>query len=187
MCDLKRVLILLFIVTMLAACDGGPGDGGDQNLDANVTATEPAAATTVPTPTPEGTEDPDEGLIFDALTLTRSGGPSHTTQTITVLGNGALLVDGILLGSVAQEVLISLDNQLDAMGFFRLESQYGPGQARQDTFRYVIAVERGGASGQVETVDGFVPTSIQRLIDELSGLTPTGPAPAATDDPAALP
>lgn len=183
MCNDKRVFILILLVTLimlLAACNGGAGDS--VNPGGNATAVEADIPTAVPTPTPEGTEDPSEELIFNVLTLTRSGGPGNTTRTITVLDNGALLIDGALLGSITQEVIIGLDDQLDAMGFFRLESQYGPGQADRDTFTYTLFVERDGASGQVQTVDGYVPESIQRLIDELSNLTPTGPAPAPTSE-----
>ncbi len=178
--DCKRTLAMAAIIVASAACTAQPVSTPSPTL----TPTEGPPPTPLPTPTPEGTEDPDEGLIFDELTLTRMGGPGNETHTFTVLGNGALVIDGELLGSVAVETVHDLDAQLDAMGFFRLDSHYGPAQARRDTFRYEIFMSRQGMEASVSTVDGYVPPSLQRLIDTLQGLTPVDlpPPPTAASD-----
>ena len=170
-------LLCLIALLVLAAC--GP-QSSDTATQSNVTPTEGPSPTPPPTETPQGTEDPNAGLTFDVLTLTRTGGPNNETTEVTVLGNGALLIDGALVGSVAPETVASLDDQLNRMGFFRLDTRYGPAEPRPETFVYALTVERAGGSNTVTTMDGFVPESIQRLIEQVMALEPVGPAPAAT-------
>jgi hypothetical protein len=179
---LRRLALLAIVLILLAACAQPPADT-TPGLRLNATYTPEPTATDPATPTPLGTEDPSEGLTFDVLTLERSGGLTNETRTWTVLGNGALLINGNLLGSIAQEVVLDLDLQLDQMGFFRLETHYGPDQPRPDTYAYALTVVRGGSEGTITTVDGSVPPSIRRLIDQLMALTPTGLPPEPTVDP----
>ncbi len=184
MAQTVRLLALVLILCLAAACVEQPGPGNGAALLASVTPTAGPSPTAPPTQTPEGTEDPDEGLTFDVLTLVRSGGIAGERRAVTVLSNGALLVDGVLAGGVAPEVVSAFDAQIDRMGFFRLQSHYGPVEAQPDTYSYRLTVQRGGMSATVTTVDGAVPLSLQRLIDDLLALTPSGPAPDPTADPA---
>jgi len=178
----RRLALLCVLLVLLAACAHPPAESGP-GLLLPATSTPEPTATDPATPTPLGTEDPNEGLTFDTLTVERSGGLAGETHTWTVLGNGALLIDGSLVGSIAPEIVLDLDLQLDQMGFFRLESHYGPDLPRPDTYAYALIVARGGSEGMVTSVDGSVPSSIQRLFDQVMALTPTGPAPEPTVDP----
>ncbi len=178
----RRLALLSILLVVLAACAQPPA-GTPSGLLLNATYTPEPTATDPATPTPLGTEDPNEGLTFDSLTVERSGGLAGGTRTWTVLGNGALLIDGSLVGSIAPEIVLDLDLQIDQMGFFRLESHYGPDQPRPDTYAYTLTVARGGGESTVTSVDGAVPSSIQRLLDQVMALTPTGPAPEPTVDP----
>lgn len=184
---MQRLLAVGVIAFVLAGCGTGqpqePQPPQENSVLLDITPVEEASPTPLPTPTPEGTEDPDEGLIFDELTLVRTGGVAGETRTVTVLGNGALLINGELVGSVAPETVTALDDQLDAMGFFRLESHYGPNEPRPDTFSYEITVTRNEASGSVTTVDGFIPPSLEQLINDLLALSPAGSPPDPTTDP----
>ena len=176
----RAALVSLIALLLLAACGPQPRDNAALP---NVTPTDGPSPTPPPTETPLGTEDPDVGLVFDVLTLTRTGGLDNTTHTVTVLSNSALLIDGALLGSVAPEVVLDLDDQLDRMGFFRLNTHYGPTEPRPDTYSYALRVERAGASVTVTTMDGFIPESMQPLFAQVLALEPSGPAPAATATP----
>lgn len=180
------VALLSVGLVILAGC-GGPGDAATDapGLLPGITPTDGNTPAPPPTFTPEGTEDPDEGLIFDELTLTRTGGVAGTTTTITVLGNGALLIDGVLVGGVLEETVLDLDAQLDRMGFFRLDSHYGPAHPSADTFAYEITMQRGGMDATVGTVDGGIPDSLNRLIIDLLALEPVAPAPNPTTEPGA--
>jgi hypothetical protein len=180
-----RLVVPLLLVGLLTACatPQAPATQPGGNALLAVTVTPDTPPTPVHTPTPLGTEDPNEGLLFDELTLTRTGGIAGTTYTITVLRNGALLVDGQLLGSVPEETVIDLDRQLDEMGFFRLQSRYGPIQAGADTFEYQMFVSRDSSMMTVQTVDNHIPQSLQRLFDDLLALEPVGPPPEATPLP----
>ncbi len=177
----RRALLLTAILLLgLAACGQPPAPTGGDRPALLAAPTEGPTATPVPTPTPLGTEDPSENVIFDELTVIRSGGILGQEHTVTVLGDGALIIDGAAVGSVGENVLFAFNDQIKAMGFFRLESHYGPIAPGADTFAYEIRVQRDGASQSVTTVDGHIPASLQRLIGDLFALQPTGPAPAAT-------
>ena len=185
---LRTALLLSLIGLFLVGCGTTPPAENTLAAQPNVSATDERVLTPQPTPTPLGTEDPDEGLIFDSLTLTRSGGLADEDLTITVVGsNGAVLRDGVVVGSIPQEVVTDLDNHLDRMGFFRLEARYGPSAPRPDTYSYEITMQRNGASMTVTTMDGFVPESLQTLIQVLLTLDTSGPIPEPTTDPFAPP
>ncbi|MBN1965941.1 MAG: hypothetical protein JW910_14920 [Anaerolineae bacterium] len=169
-----RVMLLSLAVLVLAAC----GSGETPTPTSGPTDAVPAAS-----PTPLGTEDPDEGLIFDELTVTRTGGIAGTTHTVSVLGNGALLIDRALVGSVDEATVVLLDRRLDIMGFFRLDAMYGPPSGQPDTFSYVIRVLRNSAENEVHTIDGYVPEALEQLITAVFALTPSGPIPEPTVDP----
>jgi hypothetical protein len=112
------------------------------------------------------TEDPNAGLVFDSLTLERTGGISGERLTVQVLSNGSVLRNGAA-STISADQVTQIDALLDRMNFFQMQGVFTAPGAGADLFTYAITAERAGAVRTITAQDGLIPPELQMLITVL--------------------
>lgn len=186
---MRRLIPLILTGLLLAACGTtppaatlGPSAGTPQAAATVVTtgltpgappATEgPRQYTTDQPPLPApgtivaATEDPNAGLVFDSLTMERTGGIAGELLTVQVLSNGSVFRNGAA-SAISADQVTQIDGLLDQMNFFQMQGVFTAPGAGADLFTYAITVERAGASRTVTAQDGLIPPELQALITAL--------------------
>ncbi len=112
------------------------------------------------------TEDPDIALIFDRITLTRTGGPTGEILEIELHSDGTVSRNGAT-GAVTYERIIAIDDIIDELNFFGMQGALiGPG-GDDEVYRYTIRVYRGDSDRMVTAEDGYIPREFQRLLSTI--------------------
>lgn len=186
---MRRLIMLVLTGLLLAACGttppeatSGPSAEATQSAVTNNTtgltpgappATEgPRQYTTDQPPLPApgtivaATEDPNAGLVFDSLTLERTGGISGERLTVQVLSNGSVLRNGAA-STISADQVTQIDALLDRMNFFQMQGVFTAPGAGADLFTYAITAERAGAVRTITAQDGLIPPELQTLITVL--------------------
>lgn len=194
----RNALLCLVCLIVLAACGGGEqptaapqGDTGttpvvvsttDPNLVPAITITPSQrefATGEAPLPIP-GTlvppvaEDPEIGLVFDMVLLSRTGGAAGIPLTVQIMGDGTVTRDGTVTSITPDQVKL-IDDALDAFNFFGVEGVFeAPGRG-EEVYHYELTVDRNGASKTIRADDGLIPPELAQIIALISAVG----APAA--------
>ncbi len=186
---MRRLIPLILIGLLLAGCGTPPpptAPGSSSGTPQPVTTVNTTGLTPGAPPATEGprqyttdqpplpvpgtiiavTEDPNAGLVFDSLTMERTGGIAGELLTVQVLSNGSVFRNGSA-STISGDQVMEIDSMLDQMNFFRMQGVFTAPGAGAELFTYAITVERAGASRTVTAQDGLIPPELQALITVL--------------------
>lgn len=112
------------------------------------------------------TEDPNAGLIFDRVRLTRSGGPrSEEGVVLEIFQNGSYTRNGAS-GSISQQEVARLDALLDEINFFGLQGNMLGPSGEDPAYRFTLTVVRGADERTIQSQDGWMPQAYIQLLAE---------------------
>lgn len=191
-----KYVVLLTLAVFLAACGGGaPAPTATIEIEPtdepSLPTLEPLTGTDDQTITPfatiEGelpmplpgtlvapaTEDPNAGIPFTTLLLTRTGGPviegADTTLNIEIQDTGVMMHNNTEK-QISQDGLDRINMLIREMNFFGAQNAFmpelpltGPGE----DFLYMITVERAGQERSITALEGYMPDELQSLIAEV--------------------
>ncbi len=112
--------------------------------------------------------DENMGAVFDRIIFVRTGGgPDSSFYQLNLNQDGSYQLNSETLGQVDSATVINLDNILDDINFFGINTiMLGPAP-ETDKYRYTITVERGDDELTIRAEDGFTPQPFQKLISAL--------------------
>jgi hypothetical protein len=115
--------------------------------------------------------DENMGAVFDRIVFTRTGGGDNAPVYLLKLKqDGTYELNRESLGQVDNATVIHIDDILDEINFFGINTpMQGPG-AESAKYRYAITVERGGDELTLRAEDGFIPQEVMPLFGALMGV-----------------
>lgn len=124
-------------------------------------------------PTPIEPEDTDKGraVMGDAVIIyQRSGGFAGVHEQWTVYPDGRIVATDGREWQVTPEQVEQLLAEIEALGFFEMNSRYMPLNTCCDRFTYEITVHHGDRVNTVTTIDAApdAPPELWHVIDEIS-------------------
>jgi hypothetical protein len=102
----------------------------------------------------------------------RSGGFAGVSEQWTIYPDGRITASDGRTGQVTVQQVEQLLSDIEALGFFELDSRYMPANTCCDRFTYEITARRGDRMHTVTTMDGTpnTPAELQQVITEISRL-----------------
>lgn len=115
--------------------------------------------------------DENMGAVFDRIVFTRTGGGDNAPVYLLKLKqDGTYELNRDTLGQVGNATVINIDDILDEINFFGINTpMLGPG-GESAKYRYAITVERGGDELTLRAEDGFIPQEVMPLLGALMGV-----------------
>lgn len=171
----------------------GFGIGDEDESDNSVVIVTPQAQVsgdTVPLP---GTlvfdpEYVDENIdaVFDRIIFVRTGGgESSAFYELILMQDGSYELNREIFGQVDVATVASIDNLLDELNFFGINTPMLGAVPDTDKFRYAITVERSGDELTIRAEDGFIPQEFLRLISALMNVVLNANSTALVTTPSA--
>lgn len=151
---MKRNWLCMLMAGLLAACGLPPG------------AATPTQGDAVPL---------EDGAV---IVFKREGGIAGVSEAWRVYPDGRVMADGAQPNHVAPEEVALLLSEIEALGFFKMNSAYGQSSQCADCFYYTLTVAVGEKTKTVETVDAAsdAPPELQQVLEKvsawLSGVAP---------------
>lgn len=166
--------------------DGEDGDGDDESV---VIVTPQAVVEENAVPLP-GTlvhdsqyVDENMGAVFDQIIFSRYGGGDNAPPVRLVVNqDGTYDINGEITGQVEPETVTRVDDILDEINFFGINTpMLGPGPDAIN-YRYVLTVYRGDDEMSIRAEDGFTPQPVMRLFGALMGIIADSDNTSSTAD-----
>jgi hypothetical protein len=122
------------------------------------------------------TEDPEAGLVFDAIFFTQTGGSNNTELNIELRSDGTLVRNGET-STVSQEDIMAIDTMLDELNFFGIQGVFAAAAPNPDVYSYSITVERAGSSMMINAQDTYTPVELKELFAAIVNLAQAAVTP----------
>jgi len=115
--------------------------------------------------------DENMGAVFDRIVFSRSSaGGTSDPYRLVLFQNGLYDLNKEIVGQVNGSTVTRIDDILDEINFFAINTpMLGPG-GESANYRYVITVERGDDQMTIRAEDGFTPQPVMKLIGALVGV-----------------
>jgi hypothetical protein len=163
-----------FVEQQLATEEVDEGDGEDESV-VIVTPQAVVEGNDVPLP---GTlvhdseyVDENMGAVFDQIIFSRYGGGDNAPPyRLVVNQDGTYDINGEIFGQVDPSTVTQVDDILDEINFFGINTpMLGPGPDAIN-YRYVLTVYRGDDEMSIRAEDGYTPQPVMRLFGALMGI-----------------
>lgn len=114
------------------------------------------------------TEDPEASLVFDRLTLVRTGTVqgNNIRDDIELYQNGQYTRNGIS-GVAPPTTITRIDDLIDAVNFYGMQGTLLGPSTDNDAYLYRLTVERNGLERSIQSQDGFMPVEYITLLGEI--------------------
>jgi hypothetical protein len=103
-------------------------------------------------------------VIFDKVTVIRSGGIDGSDLTIEIFQDGRVLRDGNPSTTLTPQQVMDLDALLDEIRIFSMSGQFAATFPRQDDYIYVINVDQADRSISHRADDTYIPGELTRVV-----------------------
>lgn len=115
--------------------------------------------------------DENMDAVFTRIVFVRfGGGDDAPAYRLELNQDGTYELSGDIFGQVAGDTITRLDNMLDDINYFAIDTpMMGPGPDAIN-YRYIITVERGDDALTIRAEDGFTPQAMNRLFGALLGI-----------------
>lgn len=115
--------------------------------------------------------DENMGAVFDQIIFSRyGGGDGSPPYRLVVNQDGTYDINGEIFGVVDAATVTRVDDILDEINFFGINTpMLGPGPDAIN-YRYVLTVYRGDDEMSIRAEDGFTPQPVMKLFGALMGI-----------------
>lgn len=134
-------------------------------------------------------EDDNKDAVFDRVIFTRTGGGDGAPKYLLILNqDGTYELNLKTLGQVDAATITDIDDIIDEIDFFAINTVMISSVPNPDKYRYAITVERAGAEMTLNADDNLIPQPIMPLFSSLLNVIADSENTAfATEVPTATP